>query len=199
MLTINRIPKRQIVLAAGALSALAITAASCQPAPQQDNATPTLYMLHFERAADGSQAGQVQTPPGGSIRVNPTFFGPNKADIRIYGAEKPGITTLTITGNVHGACSTEPDNHGTLYNSPVGGISFAFPVQVEKSPAGQVQEFLAADLDGVLAKLSCGVHQYNGMPSAREFLFDRGTVQLHAKADNCCGRSGEANFTVEVG
>ncbi len=198
MLEFNGSLQRRLAIAAVAVSTLAVTAASCQPTPQQDDATPTVYMLHFERASDGTQAGQVETRSGGSIRVNGTFFGANKANIRIYGAEKPGVSTLTITGSVHGACSTEPDSNGIIYDSPVGGIGFSFPVQVEKAPAGQVQDFLAVDLDGVFAHLSCGTHHYNGMPSAREFLFDRGTVQLHAKADNCCGHSGEGDFTVVV-
>ena len=198
MLAFNRISRRRVVLAALAVSALATTAASCQPVPQQDDATPTVYLLHFERASNGTQAAQVQTPPGGSIRVNGTFLGSTKADIRIYGEEKPGVSTLTVTGSGRGACSTEPDGNGTVYDSPVGGIGFSVPVQVERAPAGQVQEFLAVTLDDMLAHLSCGRHIYNGMPSAREFFFDRGTVQLHAKADNCCGHSGEGDFTVVV-
>jgi len=198
MLELNRGLQRQIVIATVAVSVLAVTAASCQPTPQQDDATPTVYLLHFERASNGTQAGQVKTDPGGTISVNRTFFGPNKADIRIYGEENPGITTLTITGTGRGACSTEVDSNGTFYDSPVGGIGFTFPVQVERAPAGQVQSSLAADLDGVFAHLSCGTHIYNGMPSAREFFFDSGTVKLHAKADNCCGHSGEADFTVVV-
>lgn len=178
--------------------AVVCAAASCEPTPSTDEGTPTVYLLHFEAGPNGTQGAQRQVQPGGTVGLSGAYLLSNKAEIRIYGEEDPGISTLTVTGSGHGTCSTLPDPNGQFWTSPTGGMSFSVPTQTEKAPSGQVQDFLAVHLDDVVKNLSCGTKTYQGMPGPREFLFDRGTITLHATADNCCGHSGEGDFTLKV-
>lgn len=189
---------RQLLSISGTIILAATTmAASCQRAPSSDPGTPHVYMLVWENAG-GRQGAQRTVQPGGSWTVAKNFLGADKADIRIYGAEDPGIATLVVTGRVSGSCSTDITSDGQVFTSP-GPLSATLPTQTERAPAGQVQSFLAASLDSVLAgKISCGKHIYSNMSQRQEFFLDSGTWTLHAEASNCCGNKGVGDFTIVV-
>jgi hypothetical protein len=187
--------RRWQFLAGALLLAVTTTAASCQPTPSSDAGTPTVYMLAFENAG-GQQGAQANIQPGGSLTVAKSFLGATKANIRIYGEEKPGITTLVVTGSASGRCSTDITPEGQVFTAP-SPLTATLPTLTEKAPAGQVQNFLAASLDNALAgKISCGTHIYNGMSRKLEFFLDSGTWKIHAEASNCCGGKGIGDFTI---
>jgi len=194
---LTRMRRRWQLLAALGASLLAGTAATCQPLPPSDSATPIVYLLAFQNAG-GQQGAQVRVDPGGSFTTAHDFLGTNQADIRVYGSETPGITTLTVTGRGTAHCSTGIID-GQVFTAP-GTLPVTLSAQTERAPAGQVQDFLAVELGEVLlgGKVSCGSHIYNGMPRREEFFLDTATWQLHAQADNCCGGKATGDFTVAV-
>src|SRR5438270_449823 len=83
---------------------------SCKPAPKSDSSTPRVYMLAWTEAANGTEGSQVTVNDGGSYSVDQNFLGPNKADIRVYGEENPGVSKVVVTGTGRGTCSTKPNS-----------------------------------------------------------------------------------------
>jgi hypothetical protein len=152
-------------------------------------------MLAFRNNGSGGQGAQDQIRPGGSFTVSSTFLGPNKADIRVYGEEKPGITTLVVTGSARGKCSTKITSNGQVFTAP-GQLSATFPTQTASAPAGQISSFLAITLDDFLPNASCGTHIYANMTQREEFFLESGAWTIHAEASNCCGGKAVGDFTV---
>lgn len=190
---------RRWQLGVGALCLLVLTtAATCQPIPEEDNGTPTVYVLAWNNNGSGGQGSQVTVQPGGTFTVNRGFLGATKANIRVYGEENPGITTLTVTGKGNGVCSTRVLPSGLFYTS-LGRLNATLPTQTQSAPSGQIQNSLTVSLDDVLSgDISCGEHIYANMPQREEFFFDTGTWTLHAEADNCCGGKGIGDFTIVI-
>lgn len=189
--------KRWLLMAAGSAVLVLTTAATCQPIPKSDSATPRVYLLAFRNNGAGGQGAQDTIQPGGSFTVSSGFLGPDKANIRVYGAEDPGITTLVVTGKASGTCSTKMSSSGQVFTAP-GRLAASFPNQTLSAPAGQISSFLAADLDALLTNVSCGSHIYANMPQREEFFLDSGTWTIHAEASNCCGGKAVGDFSIVV-
>ncbi|MDQ1748270.1 MAG: hypothetical protein QOD07_2533 [Frankiaceae bacterium] len=187
---------RFIVVGCVAVAALG-SLTSCKPAPKSDSNTPRVYMLAWNEGSNGTENGQVTVNDGGSFSVNQNFLGPNKADIRVYGSEDPGVSKVVVTGTGRGTCSSKPDSNLQTWTTP-SAVGFTVATQTESAPAGQVEDFLAASMDDALKNISCGMHRYANMPSSQEFFLDEGTVTLNATAYNCCGGQATATFTVDI-
>ena len=181
-----------------ALAALGLLS-SCKtvPAPTSDANTPNVYMLAWTDSGNGTQGSQVTVHDAGTYTVDANFLGPNKADIRVYGEENPGVAKLVVAGSGHGVCTTHANSDSQTWTTP-GAVSFTVPAQTKTAPSGQVEDFLAVSMDDVLTNISCGMHRYANMPSSEEFFLDGGTVTLNATASNCCGGEGTATFTIEI-
>lgn len=170
---------------------------SCKPAPQSDDNTPRVYMLAWQNS-NGAQGSQLTINDGGTYSVAQDFLGFNKAEIRVYGEEKPGVSKVVVTGSGYGTCTTHANADGQTWTTP-GPVSFTVPTQTAAAKAGQIEDFLAVHMDDALKDASCGMHRYANMPASQEFFLNGGTVTLHATASNCCGHDGTATFTVKIG
>jgi hypothetical protein len=170
-------------------------------APTSDATPPTIHILKWEKNQQGGQGAQTNIQPGGQFTVDDNWLGTggatNKADIRVYGEDPEGVRHLEVSGSAKGKCSTDVNSKGQFFTSS-GPLNASFPKQSETANAGFVKDFMAIHLDGLLAKPSCGIHQFANMPSAQEFFLDAGTWTITALAENCCGGKTTATFTITV-
>jgi hypothetical protein len=170
-------------------------------APASDATPPTIQILKWEKNQQGGQGAQTTIQPGGQFTVDDNWLGTggatNKADIRVYGDDPEGVRHLEVSGSAKGKCSTDVASNGQFFTSS-GPLTASFPKQSETATAGFVKDFIAIHLDGFLAKPSCGMHRFANMPSAQEFFLDAGTWTINAPAENCCGGTTTATFTITV-
>jgi hypothetical protein len=170
-------------------------------APASDATPPTIHILKWEKNPQGGQGAQTTIQPGGQFTVDENWLGTggatNKADITVYGDDPEGVRHLEVSGSAKGSCSTYANSNGQVFTSP-GPLTASFPKQSETANTGFVKDFMAIHLDGFLANPSCGMHQYANMPSSQEFFLDHGTWTINALAENCCGGTATATFTITV-
>lgn len=184
------------------VTAVCIFFAGCNnAAPSSDATPPRIYLLKWERNAQGTQGSQTTINSGSSFTIPVSWLGTgsatNKADIKIYADDKEGVSLLEVTGSAKGICSTDQDRNGQEFTSPQP-LTASFPKQTEKTSPGVVKSFLAVHLDGFLFKGSCGIHRYGNMTASQEFFLPLGTWTITAHAENCCGGQTNATFTIMV-
>jgi hypothetical protein len=171
----------------------------CYQGAQPDTTPPHVYILKWERAADGSQASQTTVESGGKFNVPGNWLGQTQANIRVYGEAPHGVRKLTVSGSASGKCSTNVNNSGQFFTSP-GALTASFPTYVENAPINTTRSFMAFTLDAsVIENPSCGKHSYNGAPAGAEYFLDSpATWNITGVAENGSGLQTTGTFQITV-
>jgi hypothetical protein len=113
-------------------------------------------------------------------------------NITILATDTRGVQTISLDGSGMFKASTEVDNHGIFYET-AGVLPASIPHQEF------INKLLLAPTSHELSvkgfdyfKLSCGVHQLNGMPDAREFFVFDGVMTFRVTATD---RNGDIMLT----